>query len=250
MSSVARERRSRVLDALIERRQVLCSDLAQVLTVSEATIRRDLKSLADEGLVELIHGGARMPREVDHSFVAKSRRHGEAKAVIGRLAASLVKDDDLILLDSGSTSSAMVPHLGQRRGLRIILNSPRLAMELKGQQLILLGGQYRPEFMDTVGPLAHTTLGELRGYTAFIGADGLDMDVGPSASDIDSAHLHRLAVSNARESVLLVDHSKFAAAALFRIIDWSRIGTLVTDQAPQADWAAFLAGRGIRVLHP
>jgi DeoR family transcriptional regulator, aga operon transcriptional repressor len=250
MSSIARDRRSRILDALLERRQILSSDLAQTLAVSEATIRRDLKSLADEGHAELVHGGARMPRDADHAFVTKVRRHGEAKAVIGMLAASLVKDDDLILLDSGSTCAAMVPHLGQRRGLRVILNSPRLAMELKGPQLILLGGQLRPDRMDTVGPLAHTTLGELRGYAAYIGADGLDMEVGPSASDIDSAHLHRLAVTNARESVLLVDHSKFAAAALFRIIDWSRIGTLVTDQAPPADWAAFLAQRGIRVLHP
>ena len=76
------------------------------------------------------------------------------------------------------------------------------------------------------------------------------MEVGPSASDIDSAHLHRLAVANARETVLLVDHSKFAAASLFRIVDWSRITTLVTDQAPVPAWAEFLAQRGIRVLFP
>lgn len=250
MSQLARDRRSQVLDELIERKQIVASDVAARLGVSEATVRRDLKSLADEGHAELVHGGARLPRDVDFSFQAKARRQGEAKAGIGRLAADLVKDDDLIFLDGGTTCAAMAPHLGQRRGLRVVLNSPRLAMEMKGPQLILLGGQYRPERMDTVGPLAHTTLAELRGYVAFIGADGLDMEVGPSASDIDSAHLHRLAVANARETVLLVDHSKFAAASLFRIVDWARISTLVTDQAPGPAWAEFLATRGIRTIFP
>lgn len=250
MSQVARDRRSRVLDELIERKQVIVAEVAARLGVSEATVRRDLKSLADEGNAELIHGGARLPRDGDFSFPAKQQRHGEAKAVVGRLAARLVKDDDLIFLDSGTTCAALATHLGDRRGLRVILNSPRLALDLRGPQLILLGGQYRTDRMDTVGPLAHTTLSELRGYAAFIGADGLDMEVGPSAADIDSAHLHRLAVANARETVLLVDHSKFAAASLFRIVDWSRISTLVTDQPPPQPWAEFLAARGIKTLFP
>lgn len=250
MSQVARDRRSQVLDELIERKQVVASEVAARLGVSEATVRRDLKSLADEGHAELVHGGARLPRDVDFSFQAKARRQGEAKAVIGRLAAALVKDDDLIFLDSGTTSAALAGQLGSRRGLRVVLNSPRLALELKGPQVILLGGQFRPDRLDTVGPLAHTTLSELRGYVAFIGADGLDMEVGPSASDIDSAHLHRLAVANARETVLLVDHSKFAAASLFRIVDWTRITTLVTDQPPEPAWAEFLAARGIKVVFP
>jgi DeoR/GlpR family transcriptional regulator of sugar metabolism len=250
MSQLARDRRSRVLDELIERKQVVASEVAARLGVSEATVRRDLKSLADEGHAELVHGGARLPADVDFSFHAKSRRYGEAKQIIGRLAAELVNDDSLIFLDSGTTCASMASHLGDRRGLSVILNSPRLALELKGPQLILLGGQFRSDRLDTVGPLAHTTLNELRGYVAFVGADGLDMDFGPSASDIDSAHLHRLAVSNAREAVLLVDHSKFAAASLFRIVEWTSITTLVTDQAPSPPWAAFLAERGIRVIFP
>jgi DeoR/GlpR family transcriptional regulator of sugar metabolism len=250
MSKVAEDRRSHVLNDLIERKQVTASEVAARLQVSEATVRRDLKSLADEGYAELIHGGARLPRGVDFSFHVKQMRQGEAKAVIGRLAASLVHDDDLIFLDSGTTCAAMAAHLSGRRGLRVVLNSPRLATELRGPQMIMLGGQYRPERMDTVGPLAHATLAELRGYMAFVGADGLDMDVGPSASDIDSAHLHRLAVANARETALLADHSKFAAPSLFRIVDWSRITVIVTDQKPSAAWCDFLAARTIRLLFP
>ena len=250
MSQVAKDRRSNVLNALIERKQILVSQVAEQLAVSEATVRRDLKSLADEGYAELIHGGARLPRDVDFSFQVKKMRQGEAKATVGELATSLVLDDDLIFLDSGTTCAAMAAHLAGRRGLRVVLNSSRLALDLNGPQIILLGGQFRPERMDTVGPLAQATLSELRGYMAFIGADGLDMEVGPSAVDIDSAHLYRLAIANARETVLVVDHSKFASASLFRIVDWSRIAALVTDQRPDPAWCEFLAGRNIRLLYP
>lgn len=250
MSQVATDRRAFVMTELIERKHVLVSDLSARLHVSDATVRRDLKALANEGQVELTHGGANLPRDVAFSFQAKQNRQGEAKSVIGRLAASLVADGDLIFLDSGTTCAAMAPHLSARRGLRVVMNSARLALELKGPEIIMIGGQYRPERMDTVGPLAHTTLSELRGYVAFIGADGLDKEIGPSASDIDSAHLHRLAVVNARQTVLLVDQSKFAVASLFRIVDWSRITTIVTNQKPDVAWNDFFAARSIAVVCP
>ena len=80
--------------------------------------------------------------------------------------------------------------------------------------------------------MAVSTLNQVRGYTAFIGADGLSTDFGPSASDLASAHLHRQVVANALTTVLLVDHSKFGNASLFQIVDWSQISTVVTDQEP------------------
>src|SRR5262249_31047831 len=158
-------------------------------------------------------------------------RNQEAKHVIGQLAASLVNDGEQIFLDSGTTSFQMAEPLSRKRGLSIIVNSARLALELKApaMNLIILGGQYRPDRMDTIGPIAMSTLDQLRGYTAFIGADGVSMGFGVSAADIESAHLYRLAASNARETVLLVDHTKFESASLFKIVDWEMIRRLVTD---------------------
>ena len=116
--------------------------------------------------------------------------------------------------------------------------------------MILLGGQYRPDRMDTVGPLATATLDQLRGYLCFIGADGLDRDFGPAAADIESADLNRRAVRNARQTVLLVDHTKFAAASLFKIVDWELVSRIVTDRAPTPEWMDFLSARGIQVDYP
>ncbi|HEY4722858.1 MAG TPA: hypothetical protein VII92_13475, partial [Anaerolineae bacterium] len=94
------------------------------------------------------------------------------------------------------------------------------------------------------------TLHQVRGYVAFIGADGLSMDFGPSASDAASAHLHRLVIENAREAVLLVDSSKFGGASLFQIVDWLRISKVVTDREPDEQWMRFFEEQNIEVIYP
>jgi DeoR/GlpR family transcriptional regulator of sugar metabolism len=222
------------------------------MAVSEATVRRDLKALAEDEKISLVHGGATLPNDADFSFRAKRDRQIEAKHVIGQLAANVISDGEQIFLDSGTTIFEMAEPLAIKRGLSIIVNSARLALELKSpaMNLIILGGQYRPDRMDTVGPIAMSTLEQLRGFTAFIGADGLSMSFGISAADIESAHLYRMAVSNARETVLLVDHTKFQSASLFKIVDWNAIHRLVTDQRPDEQWMAFLKQNNIDVIYP
>jgi DeoR family transcriptional regulator of aga operon len=251
MNSSPGQRREQILSALYERRHVTARDLAVDIGVSEATVRRDLKALADHGEIELVYGGATLRRLSDYSFRAKATRNIEAKQRIGRLAADLVSDDDQIFLDSGTTCFAMAERLKRKRGLSIIVNSARLALELgaSGLSVILLGGLYRAERMDSTGPLALATLDQLRGYVCFIGADGLSLDFGPAAADIESACLYRRAVQNARQTVLLVDHSKFQAPSLCKIVDWDAIAVVVTDAAPAPPWDEFFQSRGIAVVN-
>jgi DeoR/GlpR family transcriptional regulator of sugar metabolism len=252
MRQATRERQARVLSELLDKKHVTVRKLAENMGISEATIRRDLKTLADGQKVHLVHGGALLPGDADFSFTAKRDRNKYAKSIIGELASTLVRDGEQIFLDSGTTSFEMAQPLGTKRGLSIIVNSARLALELKtpSMNLIMLGGQYRPDRMDTIGPIAMSTLDQLRGYTAFIGADGLAMGFGVSAADIDSAHLYRLAVANAREAVLLVDHTKFETASLFKIVDWDMIRKIVTDVRPSDEWMTFFGQHGIEVFHP
>jgi len=177
----------------------------------------------------------------------------EAKRIIGRLAADLVADNEQICLDSGTTCFEMCPHLRRRRGLLVIVNSARLAIELGGVpelKVLTIGGHYRPDRMDSVGPLAGATIEQLRGYLAFIGADGLSMDFGVSACDIESALLYRQVIRNARETVLLVDHSKFLTPSLFKICEVSEISRIVTDQKPLPEWSEYLQSLGIQVYYP
>ncbi|MFA5864814.1 MAG: DeoR/GlpR family DNA-binding transcription regulator [Phycisphaerae bacterium] len=247
------QRRSQILSQVYEQGHVMVKDLAEGLTVSEATVRRDLRALADEDQLELVYGGATLVRNSDFSFRSKGMRNVEAKRIVGRLAAELVSGDDQIFIDSGTTCFEMAPFLKRKRGLSIIVNSARLAFELadtQGLSVIALGGQYRPDRMDTVGPLAASTLDQLRGFIAFIGADGLSQDFGVTAADIDSAHIYRLAVRNARETILMVDHTKFLTPSLFKIVEWDAVSRLVTDQKPLPEWMEFLDSRGIETIYP
>ena len=253
MSHSTNNRRERILAQVYQRGHVAVKDLAAEMGVSEATIRRDLRAMAGENQVELIHGGATLRRKDDFSFRSKAMRNVEGKKVVGRLAAGLVGDDEQVFLDSGTTCFQMAPLLKGKRNLSVIVNSARLALELAeapGLSIITLGGHYRPDRMDTVGPLAATTLDQLRGYLAFVGADGLSMDFGPTANDVESAYLNRLAVRHARETILVVDHSKFLTPSLFKIVDWDAVKRIVTDRPPPQEWAEFLRARGIQAISP
>ncbi len=251
MSLTSKQRHEQILSEIVEFGHVEVKKLAQKLSVSDATIRRDLRVLADANHAELTYGGATLPRPSDFSVRSKADRNVEAKRVIGKLAAELVGDNEQICLDSGTTCFEMCPHLKRRRGLLVIVNSARLAMELgpcMDVKVLMIGGNYRPDRMDSVGPLANATIEQLRGYLAFIGADGLSMDFGVSASDIESALLYRQVIRNARETILLVDHTKFLTPSLFKICEISDIARIVTDQEPLPEWLEFLHGQGI-VLH-
>jgi DeoR/GlpR family transcriptional regulator of sugar metabolism len=253
MSLNTQQRREQILTHIYEHGFVEVKQLANLMGVSEATVRRDLRALADSKQLELVYGGATLPRTSDFSFRSKSQRNIEAKRVIGRLAASLVGDHEQLYLDSGTTCFEMCAHLKRKRGLSVIVNSARLAVELGGSpelSVIMIGGHYRADRMDTVGPLASTTIDQLRGYLAFIGADGLSMDFGTTASDIESAHLYRQAIHNARETILVIDHSKFLTPSLFKIADLDAFSRVVTDKPPLPEWRDFLNGKGIDVLYP
>jgi len=253
MEQSAQQRRDAILAQVIDKSRVSVTALAEQFNVSQATVRRDLKTLADSRQVRLVHGGAETARISDFSFHAKARRNQDAKRVIGKLAAELIGDDEQIFLDSGTTCFEVAALLKRQRSLTVIVSSARLALELPdapGINIITLGGRYRPDRMDTIGPLATATLDQLRGYTALIGADGLDMEFGPSASDMDSAFLHRQVIQHAARTWLLVDHSKFATSSMFKIADWPTVQRVITDQPPPQEWTEFLTTRGIEVTCP
>ncbi|MCW5940657.1 MAG: DeoR/GlpR transcriptional regulator [Fimbriimonadaceae bacterium] len=246
-------RREAILEQLLAQGHVLVRDLSARLGVSEATVRRDLRALAPRHRLELVYGGATLPQAGSYSIEARAHRNIEAKRIIGKLAADLVKDGDMLFVDAGTTSFEMRHRLAQKRGLTVVVNSTRLATALAGSSdssVVLLGGHFRPERMDPCGPLAVDAIDRLRGYLAFIGADGLSRDFGVSAVDLETADLYRRVMGHARETILLADHTKFDRPSLYRIADFDAIRCVVTDRPPAPEWRAFFADVGIDVRFP
>lgn len=246
------QRRDAILTNAYQSGHVSVREVASELKVSEATIRRDLHGLASEGLLKLTHGGATVIKTSDYSFISKSRRNIEAKRIIAKLACELISDDEQLFLDSGTTCFEMTTFLRSKKSLSVILNSVRTGQELEapGVNVLLLGGQYRPERMDSVGPITFEVLERLRGYRAFLGTDGISQDCGLTSVDIDSAHIFTLAARNARECILLADSSKFDQPSLYKITDFSSISTVVTEKKPPTDWLEYFKNQNVKVIYP
>lgn len=253
MNLSARDRCRYILDQIQSRGHAGIRELSAELQVSEATVRRDLRHLSERQLVDLVYGGATARRPNDASFLWRSEQNIEAKRAIGRAGAELVGDGEMLYVDSGTTCYEMRQVLRTRRGLSVILNSTRLAIDLAGSpdiSIIQLGGHYRPDRMDSVGPLSANAIDQLRGYIAFIGADGLSMDFGVSANDIQTAYLYQHVIKNARETILLADHSKFESPSLFRICGFEDVSRVVTDVQPSPEWTQFLRDLRIELIVP
>lgn len=252
MTLTMQQRREEILSQAYQSGHVTVRQIAVRLDVSEATVRRDLHELAADGLLELTHGGASIARTSDYSFLSKSTRNLDAKKVIADIAADIIQDGDQIFLDSGTTCFVAAPALRAKRQLSVIVNSVRTAQELQspGVDVLLLGGQFRQERMDIVGPIAIETLEHFRGYRAFLGTDGISMDFGLTSVDVESAHINKLASNNAQESILLADSSKFDTPKLYKIMDFGNLSLVITERQPPAGWMRFFEANEINVLYP
>jgi len=226
--------------------------LAEMLEVSEMTVRRDLDALAARGLLERAHGGAvaRWGHRLDIVEPALEERLGRnisAKARIGGLAAELVRDDQAVALDIGSTTLRLA-HSLREKNVRIFTNSLKIAMMLSASRprLYMLGGEMRGSEPSLVGPMARGQLENFRFDWFFMGASGLSDD-GAYDYSLEDTDMKRAMASRAARTVALVDSSKFDRLSIVKIVDLDRIDMLITDASPEGGLADELAAAGVEV---
>lgn len=229
--------------------------LARELGVTEVTIRRDLAAMHKQGLVKKTYGGAVPPPVPDMNLSAKFRqtRNLSAKKIIGRLAADLVQNGDVIFLEAGSTCYEIIPHLARFENLTIIVNSLYLIgrlHELTRHRIIVTGGLYRPERMDMVGPTAEAAIAQLGGFKAFTGADDIAIDAGISGADVVTVGFAKLIAQRASQLIFVGDHTKFDNPALYKIADISELDYIVTDMAPSEEWHIAARQNNITLIYP
>ena len=250
------ERRREILGVLHRDGRVLVKDLARQFRISQITIRKDLEFLDGQGVIQRTHGGA-LPVQsgalLDPTLREKEKLHRKQKTEIALAAARLVEDGQSVLLDSGTTTTAIaraLKHsLNTRARLTVITNAINIAAELAGTniEVILTGGTLRKNSFSLVGPLAERTLRQLSADILFLGVDGFDTAAGLFTPNLLESEVNRTMVEIARRTIAVCDSSKFGRRSLCNIMPVAAVHEVITDtQILKSDLRA-LKEAGVKV---
>lgn len=251
------QRQAKVLQLLREREFVESSELARIFHVTQATIRRDLKTLAEQGVISLDHGGAALAnngRIYDEPlYETKVFVNREAKQAIGAAAAALVRSGEAIILDSGTTNAAIARSLraAHIKGVTVITCDIMVAKELGAEQhidVIVLGGLLRKSYYSTYGAYTEVILRNLHADKFFLGIDGADIEHGVTNIVLEEVPIKRLQMEISDQVILTADAGKFGKTALHRVCGWDAIDQVITDNCLTQDYLSFFAERNIPVL--
>lgn len=250
MTMRGKERHSLLLHSLAAG-EVDVVRLARRFRVSASTIRRDLQRLSSANAVRRTYGGAMLAHaQAETSLNQRQTVNGAQKNAIARAALDLLADDDVLILDAGSTVAAFASLLKGRRHRLITNNLPLLAAlsDAPGLELTVLGGSLRVTSMSTVGPLAIDTMRRMTADKVFMSADGVVAGRGLCEASLDQAALKSSMMEQAREVIVLADSSKLGRSSQSA---WARLPatwTLVTDRRATAAQCAKFAAAGARVI--
>lgn len=252
---LAEQRRRKTIDLLEQKGQVTVRDLVERFGISAVTARGDLDALASNGSAVRSHGGAvrRLEASRDYPLRVKETLHRGEKIKIGRAAADLVRPNEVVMLDSGTTTAEVARRLKARKvqPVTVITNALNIASELMdvpGISVIVVGGLLRPVSCSFVGPQAEMMLKEFHADRLFLAVDGFDLEIGASTPDVFEAQLNGLMMQVSKEVNIVADSSKLGRRSVSRIGPLDRVHRLITDNRAPSDFTDALRKRGIEVL--
>ncbi|WP_223591741.1 DeoR/GlpR family DNA-binding transcription regulator [Neobacillus bataviensis] len=253
---IVAERRKFIKDLLLKNKSVKVSDLVELLHVSEETIRRDLVRLEKAGIAEKNYGGAILIEDAANVPVVppvdeRKRQYSLEKELIGRAAASLVKEGQIIILDAGSTTWFVGKHLPANASLTVITNAINVAEECSKDEtasIYLLGGELRRNSMSLVGPQAETELKKYSADFVFLGTSGISLRQGFTSSDLFEAEIKRGMVSAGQKIVVVADHSKLEKAGLTTFCNFEETDIFITSDLTDKKILKEIEDRGVQVI--
>lgn len=247
-------RRRRIAAAIARSGEATITELAISFGVSEMTIRRDLESLEGDGAVRRVRGGAisTLSRSYEPPIAERGMAAMAAKRAIGRVAAALLADGEIVILDVGTTTLELARALSGRRTLTVVTPSLLVGQELAnapGVRTLLTGGVIRPGEMSLIGHRAEDSFTDLNCDTVFLGVAGIDPERGLTEYNLEDTSVKQAALKAARRCVVLADESKLGRIAFATVAPLSRVDVLVTEAAPDHPVVAAAADAGIEIIH-
>jgi len=245
-------RQTKIRQLVEDRGQISVTELNQILSVSEATIRRDLEALAEVGWIRRAHGGAiKVARAAkEPPILMRQQKRSVEKERIGQMAASYIKEGQTIFLGSGSTVEAILPYIQHVQDLTVITNSIPVINQLAGQpnvELIVIGGMLRQSELSMVGYIAEMAVREFRADLVFMGMRAIDAEHGFTSDFMPEATTDRAILQIAPRCVVVADHTKFGRVSTMFLAPVTAVSIIISDKALNPAIVAELQEKGLTV---
>jgi DeoR/GlpR family transcriptional regulator of sugar metabolism len=247
------ERRNQILQFIHRSQRISITELCGNFLVSEATARRDLETLASEGKIQRVHGGAIALTQAppEQPILQRQNEQAQEKLRIGRAAADLVRDGETVFLGSGTTVLEAARSLRERHNLTVITNSLPVVNALAGLEeitVICLGGMLRDSELSFIGHITEQALAEVRADKVLIGTRAISLEHGLTHEYLPETMTDRAILKAGQEIVVLADHTKLGRAATVLLAPIESIQTIVTDVQSSHDFIEAVQQRGLHVI--
>jgi DeoR/GlpR family transcriptional regulator of sugar metabolism len=247
------ERRRRILSRTRTDGVVSTQDLAEELDVSELTVRRDLKVMADEGLLIRTRGGASMRGSLaqELTYLEKTAEAHREKVAIAAKAAELVESGDSVILGPGTSTLELANQIKQVSDLTVVTNSLLVIdalMSVSNVQVEVTAGSLRRSIRALVGPITEESLRTLKVNKVFISGNGVTRERGLTTPEVTVASSDRALVAAGEKRIVLADHTKIGNDTMWQTMSVDQMDVLVTDQQAPVDELEGLRNAGVEVI--
>jgi len=247
----AEERKREILRLLSLHGKVKNLELAQLFSVSEPTIRKDISELEEHKMLIRTHGGAMVidSGEWEPTYTEKVDQFQDEKKTIGYLAAMMVKDHDVVILDAGTTTVEIAKHI-KAKTFTIITNCLDVAAVLEHNpncEIIITGGSMRWKTHALVGPLAEKSLKGLSADIAFIGSNGVS-EQGFSTPNLIEAETKAMMLKRAKKKFIVADGHKFGHISLAYFATLEEVDGIITNGVKNKNFIELLENYGVDLI--
>ncbi|MFC4810587.1 DeoR/GlpR family DNA-binding transcription regulator [Paenibacillus sp. GCM10023250] len=243
------DRQQQMLGMLESAGEVKVGGLKEYFGVTEMTIRRDLEKLEQAGYVKRTFGGAILASK-DVAIGDRTGVMTGEKQAIGRAAASLVKENEAVFIDGGTTTLYMARYLKAELNVTVVTNALNIAMELLERRIttVVTGGMALEATSTLVGPGTVETIGKMAFDRVFLGATGLTAKHGFSNSNLYEAEIKRMAIAHATEVNVVLDHTKYGAKELFSFAALGEANRIIANAPPDGELLQACRDQGVDIV--
>ena len=253
------ERQRKILAEVERRMRINVSQICDLFQISEATARRDLEQLAEQGKIQRVHGGAIAVQTPQHDrsappelpLVDRTVEHNDEKRRIGAATAALIRDGESVFISSGTTALEVARNLKGRQNLTVITNSLLVVNMLAGEPgitLVSLGGILRSSEQSFIGHISEQSLAEVRADKVIIGIRAVHLEQGLTNDYLPETRTDRAILKIGREVIVVADHTKLGRISTAFVAPLSAIQRLVTDHLAPKEFVNTLDAAGIQVM--